>query len=183
MATGLTPKCHFVLGLLILQLWRPITACEDFQLRWGLKQSCSPRHDFSNGMSHATWKKVNQGDSWILVVGSQIGSLTPDLSFSHNLCFKYPNGSCERNLDICIQRSFQWYKKCFDAMNFDPCNPPLKIWKSIGSPTPKMRVHLGVWGVSFPHVFLHPQEHEMWLPSFILGPHFCKPLLWLRVKG
>jgi hypothetical protein len=29
------------------------------------------------------------------VVGSQIGNLTPNLSFGHNLCFKYPNGSCE----------------------------------------------------------------------------------------
>jgi hypothetical protein len=31
-------------------------------------------------------------------------------------------------------------------MSFDPCNFPLKIQESIGTPTPKMGVHLGVWG-------------------------------------
>ncbi len=30
-------------------------------------------------------------------------------------------------------------------MGFDPYNFSLKIWESIGSPTPKVRVHLGVW--------------------------------------
>jgi hypothetical protein len=46
-------------------------------------------------MWNVTFAQVNQGDSWLLVVGSQIGSLTLDASFGHNLCFKYPNGSCE----------------------------------------------------------------------------------------
>jgi len=40
-------------------------------------------------------------------------------------------------------------------MNFDRCNRPLKIQESIGTLTPKMGVH------SFPHTFLHSQEHEM----------------------
>ncbi len=31
-------------------------------------------------------------------------------------------------------------------MNFDPYNRLLKIWESIGTPTPKVGVHLGVWG-------------------------------------
>jgi hypothetical protein len=30
-------------------------------------------------------------------------------------------------------------------MGFDPCNRSLKIWESIGTPTPKMGFHLGVW--------------------------------------
>jgi len=42
----------------------------------------------------------NQGDSWLLMVESQIDNLTLDLSFNHNLCFKYPNGSCEPTLHI-----------------------------------------------------------------------------------
>jgi hypothetical protein len=29
-------------------------------------------------------------------------------------------------------------------MSFDPCNRPLKIWKSIGTLIPKVGVHLGV---------------------------------------
>jgi hypothetical protein len=32
-------------------------------------------------------------------------------------------------------------------MSFNPCNLSLKIWESIGTPTPKMETHLGVWGV------------------------------------
>ncbi len=31
-------------------------------------------------------------------------------------------------------------------MSFDPYNRPLKIWKSIRIPTPKMGAHLRVWG-------------------------------------
>jgi hypothetical protein len=51
-------------------------------------------------MWHATYMQVNQGDSWRLMVESQINNLTPNPSFVHNLCFKYPNGSCKHILDI-----------------------------------------------------------------------------------
>ncbi len=88
------------------QLWRPITLCVDLQLKWGLKQSCSPRQHLSNDVWNATWTQGKQGDSKLLVVRSQIGNLTPDLSYGHNLCFKCPNGSCKPNVDISIPRSF-----------------------------------------------------------------------------
>jgi hypothetical protein len=76
----------------------------------------------------------------------QVDNLAIGPSFGHNLCFKCPNGSCEPILDIYILRTFQWYKELFNSMSFDPYNRPLKIQKSIGTPTPKMRAHLGVWG-------------------------------------
>ncbi len=76
--------------------------------------------------------------------GSQIDNLIPNPSFGHNLCLKYPNGSCEPILDIHISRAFQWYKELFNPMNFDPWNCHLKIWKSIGTLTPKVGVNLGV---------------------------------------
>ncbi len=75
------------------------------------------------------------------MVGSQIGTLIPDPSFGHNLCFKYPNGSWKPILDIHIARTFQWYKFFFNAMSFDPWNSPLKIQESFGTLTPKMGVH------------------------------------------
>jgi hypothetical protein len=62
------------------------------------------------------------------------------------LCFRYQNGSCEPILDIYVPRAFQWYKELFNLMNSNPCNCFLKIWKSIGTPNPKMGAHLGVWG-------------------------------------
>jgi hypothetical protein len=45
-------------------------------------------------------------------------------------------------------------------MSFDPCNFPLKIWESIGTPTPKLEF---IWECegSFLHTLLHTQEYEM----------------------
>ncbi len=79
------------------------------------------------------------------MVGSQIGNLIIGPFFGHNLCFKYPNGSCEPNLDISVSKSFQWYNELFNPMSIDPCNCRLKIQKSIRTPTPKVGIHLGVW--------------------------------------
>ncbi len=90
----------------LLRLWRAITSYQNLRLKWGLKQSCSPRQEFSNGMWHTTCTQVNQGDSWLLVVESQIANLTPGSSFGCNLCFKLPNGSCEPILNIYIPRAF-----------------------------------------------------------------------------
>jgi hypothetical protein len=127
------------------QLWRPIILCANLWLRWGLKQSCSPCQEISNVMSHATCTQGSQGYSRLLMVESQIGNLIHGPSFGHNLWFKYPNGLCNPILDIYILRAFQWYKELFNPMGFDPYNCSLKIWDSIGTPTPKVGVHLGVW--------------------------------------
>ncbi len=102
------------------QLWIPITLCVNLRLKWGLKQSCSPHLEFFNGIWHATFIQGNREDYRLLVVGSQIDNLTLGPSFSHNLCFKCPNGSCEPILDIYISRDFQWYNKIFNKMHFDP---------------------------------------------------------------
>jgi hypothetical protein len=52
----------------------------------------------------------------------------------------------QAHLDIYVLRAFQWYKELFNPLGFDPCNRFLKIRESIGTPTSKMGVHLGVWG-------------------------------------
>jgi len=90
----------------LARLWRLITLCENLELKWGLKQSCSPHWELFNGMWHITCMQGSQGNSWHLMVGSQIDNLTPDFSFGHNLCFNYPNGSCEPILDIYILKTF-----------------------------------------------------------------------------
>jgi len=89
-------------------------------------------------MWHATYTQVSQRYSWFLVVGSQIGTLTTNLSFGHNLCFKYSNGMCEPILDIYVLWTYQWYKKLFNPMSFGLWNDYLKIRESIGTPTPKV---------------------------------------------
>jgi len=70
------------------------------------------------------------------MVRSQIGSLTPNLSFGQNLYFKYPNGSYEPILNIYVPKDFQCYKELFNPMSFDPYNHLIKIQKSIRILTP-----------------------------------------------
>jgi hypothetical protein len=125
-----------------------------------LKQSCSFCRKLSNNMSHAICTHENWINSWLLVVGSQIGNLTPNPSFGHNLCFRCPNGWCELVLNIYVPRAFQWYKKLFNPLSFDSCNYLLKIRESTRTPTPKVELP---WGVSV---------HSL-TPSHILGSMLC----------
>jgi hypothetical protein len=74
-----------------------------------LKQNYSPHQNVFNGMWHATYTQINEGDSWLLMLDSWIHNLTISPSFGHNLCFKYPNGECEPILDIYGPKDFQWY--------------------------------------------------------------------------
>jgi hypothetical protein len=141
LSTRPTSKWHFVpvpklpkLG--IPRLWSPITFREDLWLRWGLKQSCSPRYEIFNDMLHATFTQGNRVDSWLLMVWNQTANLTPGHSFGHNLYFRCPNGSCEPILDIYVLITFQWYKKLFNPLNFDHCNRSLNIQESTETPTP-----------------------------------------------
>ncbi len=127
-------------------LWSPITFRADLWLKWDIKKSCSFHQELSNGMLHATYTQGNRGDSWLLVVRSQTGSLTLGPSFGHNLCFRYPNEQCEPILDIYILRDFQWYKERYKPLSFGRWNLSLKFWESTGTPSPKVGVALGEWG-------------------------------------
>ncbi len=118
----------------LLPLCEVITLCSDLQLGWGLKQTCSSCQELSNGASHLTCTHRGQVDSWLLVVGSQTASLTPGLSFCHNLCYKCPNGSWEPIFDIYVLVAFQWYKKRHSVRCFDPYNRTLKFWESRWTP-------------------------------------------------
>jgi hypothetical protein len=150
-----TSKWHFVPGLpsgsskmptlRLLRLWGLITLCVDIRLRWGLKQSCSFIESFPMVCRDNTFTQGNWVDSRLLVVENQTANLTPDLSFGHNLCFRCPNESCEPILNMYVPRAFQWSKELFNPLSFDSCNYSLKIWKSIGTPTPKVGAPLGMW--------------------------------------
>jgi hypothetical protein len=122
-----TPKLEAskFLKLGLFQLCRPIIFCADLRLKWGFKKSCSPGWELYSDMWHATCQQVNQGDSWLLVVGSQIANLTLDLSFGNNLCFKYSNGSCEPILDIYIPSG---YLKIHHDSNSQSGSPLGRVW-------------------------------------------------------
>jgi hypothetical protein len=128
------------------RLWSLITLRTNLRMQCGLKQSCSSCQGLSNGTLHAPYIQINRVDSRLFMVGNQTGSLTPDLSFDHNLCFRCPNEKWEPILDIYVPRSFQWYKERHKPLIFDPWNHSLKFQKSTGTPSPKVGITLGVWG-------------------------------------
>ncbi len=128
----------------------------------------------SNNMLHATCTQGNQVDSWLLLVRNQTANLTPDPSFGHNLCFRCPNGQYKPILNIYIPRAFQWYKEHLKPLRFDPCNCPLKIRKSTGTPTPKVELPRGCEG-SFPHTLLHSREYVVWLMASFLAHNLANP--------
>jgi len=66
-------------------LWELITPNWEVWSQQSLNHTCSPRRDLSNDVLHSQFGGREEVDSWILVVGSQTASLTPDPSFAHNL--------------------------------------------------------------------------------------------------
>jgi hypothetical protein len=117
-------------------LWTAITPRLNLGSRRGLNQSCSPWRELSNAVLHSRSARREQVDSQLLVVGSQIGSLTPGLSFAHNLGYRCPNDQCEAILDIYTSRPFQWHQEHPKARCFGPCCRALNIWESRRTPTP-----------------------------------------------
>jgi len=120
-------------------LWTLITSHPKLRSRRSLNQSCSSAWELSNGVLHSPCTHRNQVDSRLLVVGNQTASLTPGLSFDHNLCYRCPNGSCEAILDIYTSRNFQWYKERFNARCFGPCNCALSFRESQRTPKSHFR--------------------------------------------
>jgi hypothetical protein len=66
-------------------LWKLISPDYQVRLERGLNQCCSSPRELSNSMSQIVIGHRKKVDSRLLVVGSQIASLTPVLSFAHNL--------------------------------------------------------------------------------------------------
>jgi hypothetical protein len=89
------------------RLWDIIAPCPDLRSGGGLNQSCSPRRELSNAMSHSQSARREQVNSRLFVVGSQTASLTPGPSFAHNLGCRRPNDQCEAIFDIYVSRPFQ----------------------------------------------------------------------------
>jgi hypothetical protein len=109
-----TPKlesrnCPEIVPVGVPGLWELITPdCRVWSQR-GLNKSCSPHRDLSNDISHSQFGGREEVDFRLLMVGSQIASLTPGPSFAHNLGCGCPNDQCEGILDIYTSRPFQWH--------------------------------------------------------------------------
>jgi len=166
------------------ELWALITPDGQVWSRWGLNQTCSPRRDLSNDVSHFPFGGWEEVDSRLLVVGSQTASLTPIPSFAHNLNCKCANGQCEAIFNIYASRPFQWHQKHPNARCFGPfCRtlniqesrrtPNPQLWKCWASPphlakvglqqTPKVGAHLGEWGFIPSHSLALPRAWNVTL--------------------
>ncbi len=88
------------------RLWGIITSRPELGSGRGLNQSCSSCRELSNAVLHSRFRRREEVYSRLLVVGSQIASLTPGPSFAHNLGCRCPNGQCEASLDIYTSRPF-----------------------------------------------------------------------------
>jgi hypothetical protein len=119
-------------------LWELITPdCKVGSWR-GLNQTCSPRRALSNDVSHSQIECRKEVDSRLLVVESQIASLTPGPSFFHNLGCRCSNGQCEAIFDIYVSRTFQWHQEHLNARCFGPFCWTLNIWESRRTPNPQL---------------------------------------------
>jgi hypothetical protein len=136
-----TSKWHKFPGL--SELWTAITPDFRVRSRQGLNQSCSPCRDLSNALSHAQIGCRKEVDSRLLVVGSQIASLTPGPSFAHNLGCRCPNDQCEAIFDIYVSRPFQRHQEHTNARCFGPCFWALNIRESRRTPNPQLFQVLG----------------------------------------
>jgi hypothetical protein len=123
----------------LLGVWAFITSRSNLRLGWGLKQTYSFPWELSNCVLHFTFTHRGWVDSRLLVVGSQIASLTLGPSFAYNLCCKCPNGSYEAILDIYTSRPFQRYKENFNIRCFGPCNWVLNFQESQRTPKSHFR--------------------------------------------
>jgi hypothetical protein len=124
-------------------LWELITPDCEVWLRRGLNQTCSPRRDLFNDLSHSQFGRWEEVDSWLLVVGSQTASLTPGPSFAHNLSCRCPNDQCEAIFDIYASRPFQWHQEHLNARCFGSCCRTLNIRESRRTPNPHFFQVLG----------------------------------------
>ncbi len=135
-------------------------------------------------MSHSRighWKEV---DSWLLVVGSQIGNSTPGPSFGHNLCYRCLNEQCEPILDIYASRAFHWYEERRNPLRFGPCNRSLKFWESTETPSPQVGVALGVWVFTPSHsLALSCTPGSMWCDSQASSWLNSRASFWLNSRA
>jgi len=119
-------------------LWELITPDCQVWPRRGLNQSCIPRPDLSNAVSHSQFGRREEVDSRLLVVGSQTDSLTPGPSFAHNLGWKCLNDQCKAIFDIYASIPFQWHQEHPNARCFEPCCQTLNIRESRRAPNPQL---------------------------------------------
>jgi hypothetical protein len=100
--------------------------CADLRLRWGLKQSCSPRWKLSNGMSSKfqlfSNDIKNYSRKWVLTPAialwrfeSPFGTLTPNMEFTRECDGSFPHTLWHSREHV------MWLPGL--SLDLQPCNP------------------------------------------------------------
>ncbi len=132
-------------------LWELITPDCRVRSQWGLNQRRSSPRELSNALLHFRIGCREEVDSRILVVGSQIASLTPGPSFAHNLGWICLSDQCEAIFDIYASRPFQWHQEHLNVRCFGPCCRTLNIREFRRTQSPQL------WACEF-----HPHTWPKW---------------------
>jgi hypothetical protein len=157
-------NCPEIVPSGVLGLWDLITPDCGVWSRRGLNQTCTPRRDLFNDVSHSQFGGRKKVDSRLLVVGSQTANLTPGASFAHNLGCRCPNGQCEAIFDIYASRPFQWHQEHLNSRCFGLCCRTLDIRESRRTPNPQL---WKCWA-SPPHLAKVGLRQNGWLSIFWL---------------
>jgi hypothetical protein len=157
-------NCPEIVPSGVLGLWDLITPDCGVWSRRGLNQTCTPRRDLFNDVSHSQFGGRKKVDSRLLVVGSQTANLTTGASFAHNLGCRCPNGQCEAIFDIYASRPFQWHQEHLNSRCFGLCCRTLDIRESRRTPNPQL---WKCWA-SPPHLAKVGLRQNGWLSIFWL---------------
>ncbi len=136
-------SCPETVSVGVPGLWDFIAPRPDLGSGRGLNQSCSPRRELSNAVSHSQSARRERVDYRLLVVGSQTASLTPGPSFAHNLGWRCPNDQCEAIFDIYVSRPFQWHQERLNVRCFGSFYRALNIRESRRTPSSQLFQVLG----------------------------------------
>jgi hypothetical protein len=105
----------------------------------------SPRHPRPNvtfsrdsevGVPKLSWNCPGWSPGTLGAHNSRLRSLTPDLSFTHNLGYRCSNDQCEAIFYIYASRPFQWHQEHLNARCFGPFCRALNIRESKRTPNP-----------------------------------------------
>jgi hypothetical protein len=119
-------------------LWELITLDCKVWSRRGLNQTCSPRRDLSNDVSHFQFGGREEVDSRLLVVESQMLVWLPAFLLPITWAIDVQMTNARPFSISTLQDLFQWHQEHLNARCFGPCCRTLNIWESRRTPNPQL---------------------------------------------
>jgi hypothetical protein len=137
-----TPKlesrnCPEAVPVRVPGLWGLLTPDCQVWSRRSLNQSCSPRRDLSNAMSHSQFGGREEVYSQLLWSGVKLSVWLPALLLPMTWATDVQMANA-RPFSIYASRPFQWHQEHLNARCFGPCYRTLNIRESRRTPSPQL---------------------------------------------